>query len=446
MIITNVVYVPGYSGFFFDDQRAIKAGAENDGFVYQGQVITPGFTAIRQAGRSISLMLVLENGRVAHGDCAAVQYSGTGGRDPLFLPERYIPFLEQHITPKLLGRKVDDFLPNARFFDSLEIEGKRIHTALRYGISQALLHAAALAQESSMTQVICREFELPLILEPIPLFAQTGDDRYTAVDKMILKEVDVLPHGLINNIETKLGRDGEKLRQYVGWLRNRIAQLKTTAEYCPDLHIDVYGTPGMIFDHDPLKVADYLASLEADAHPHKLYIEGPVDMGNKPGQIQALGEIRDLLQKKGSSVKIVADEWCNTFEDVRDFTDARCCDMVQIKTPDLGGVHTIVESVRYCLDHGMEAYQGGTCNETDTSARVCVHLALAARPMRMLVKPGMGFDEGMVVVHNEMARTLAILKATQDQESPIEYFGPQHHQAPGTGLKHEPEQKGREKL
>ncbi|TVR05768.1 MAG: methylaspartate ammonia-lyase, partial [Spirochaetaceae bacterium] len=59
----------------------------------------------------------------------------------------------------------------------------------------------------------------------------------------------------------------------------------------------------------------------------------------------------------------------------------------------------------------VEAYQGGTCNETDVSARVCVHLALAARPMRMLVKPGMGFDEGMVVVYNEMMRTLALLEA-----------------------------------
>ena len=85
--------------------------------------------------------------------------------------------------------------------------------------------------------------------------------------------------------------------------------------------------------------------------------------------------------------------------------------MAQIKTPDLGGIHNIVESVLYCNSHGMEAYQGGTCNETDVSARTCVHLALAARPMRMLVKPGMGFDEGMNIVHNEMHRTLALLKA-----------------------------------
>ena len=35
---------------------------------------------------------------------------------------------------------------------------------------------------------------------------------------------------------------------------------------------------------------------------------------------------------------------------------------------------------------------------------------VAARAERMLVKPGMGFDEGLCIVGNEMARTVAILR------------------------------------
>jgi len=58
----------------------------------------------------------------------------------------------------------------------------------------------------------------------------------------------------------------------------------------------------------------------------------------------------------------------------------------------------------------MEAYQGGTCNETDVSARICVHLAVAARAERMLAKPGMGFDEGFNIVNNELERILAVLR------------------------------------
>jgi methylaspartate ammonia-lyase len=133
-------------------------------------------------------------------------------------------------------------------------------------------------------------------------------------------------------------------------------------------------------------------------------------MEEKTRQIENLAAITQKLRGMGSQVKIVADEWCNTYEDVRDFCDANACDMVQIKTPDLGGIQNIVESILYCKKTGMEAYQGGTCNETDVSARICVHLAVAARADRMLAKPGMGFDEGYTIVNNELERILAVLR------------------------------------
>lgn len=69
------------------------------------------------------------------------------------------------------------------------------------------------------------------------------------------------------------------------------------------------------------------------------------------------------------------------------------CHMIQIKTPDLGGIQNVAESNLYCRQHGVEAYQGGTCNETDISTLTCVHVAVATRPDRILAKPGMGFDE-----------------------------------------------------
>jgi methylaspartate ammonia-lyase len=165
----------------------------------------------------------------------------------------------------------------------------------------------------------------------------------------------------------------------------------------------------MIFDNDAVKIANYLATLEQRAAPFDLYIEGPADAGSKDGQITLLRDIRASLRALGSNVKIVADEWCNTYQDVVDFVDADCCDMVQIKTPDLGSLHNTVDAVLYCKANDVAAYQGGTCNETDISARACLHAAMATRPDRVLVKPGMGFDEGMTIVANEMHRTLALL-------------------------------------
>ncbi|CNC53121.1 methylaspartate ammonia-lyase [Yersinia intermedia] len=411
MKIKHALFTAGYSSFYFDDQQAIKNGAKLDGFIYQGKPVTEGFTAIRQAGECVNVQLILENGAVAVGDCAAVQYSGAGGRDPLFIAANFVPFLEKHIKPLLEGRDVSEFRLNARFFDDVTIDGKQLHTAIRYGLSQALLDATALATGRLKAEVVCDEWHLPLVAKPIPLFGQSGDDRYIAVDKMIVKGVDVLPHGLINNVDEKLGRNGEKLRDYVSWLAKRVAELRVDPSYKPNLHIDVYGTIGLIFDMDPMRCAEYIASLQEQAGDLDLYIEGPVDAGNKPDQIRLLTEITRNLAKLGSKVKIVADEWCNTYQDIIDFTDAGSCHMVQIKTPDLGSIHNIVDAVLYCNKKGMEAYQGGTCNETDISARTCVHVAIASRPMRMLIKPGMGFDEGMNIVFNEMSRTIAQLNA-----------------------------------
>ncbi|MCA1950761.1 MAG: methylaspartate ammonia-lyase [Treponema sp.] len=413
MKIKRVSFREGASAFFFDDQRAIKAGAGHDGFVYTGKPITPGFVRIRQPGKVICVTLELENGRFAYGDCAAVQYSGAGGRDPLLDPARYIPFLEKHVKPVLEGMELDSFRRCAGVIDNLKVpdplsehpeEPKILHTALRYGLTQALLYARAEAAGMIPAEIVAEEWNLPLIASPVPVFGQTGDDRYTNADKMILKGVDALPHGLINNVDEKLGRQGEKLKEYLRWLARRITELRMDPSYKPSLHVDVYGTIGQIFNNDPVRVGSYLASLEKDASPFELYIEGPIDLEHRERQMEGLGAIKRELLKLGSPVKIVADEWCNTLQDIKDFADADSCHMIQIKTPDLGGLQDIVDAVLYCKKAGVEAYQGGTCNETDLSARACVHLAMASRPERMLAKPGMGFDEGYCIVTNEMAR------------------------------------------
>jgi methylaspartate ammonia-lyase len=410
MKIVQPVFSRGLSAFFFDDQRAIKKGAGHDGFVYVGEPVTPKFTRIREAGQSISIQLMLADGQVALGDCAAIQYSGAGGRDPLFLADEYIAFLNTHLRPLLTGLEVTSFKSLVERFMPMEFAGARLHNALRYGLSQAFLDAVAKASHQQACEVVCREYGLPVVAERVPVFGQTGDNRYENVDKMILKGVEVLPHGLINNIPEKLGNNGEKLREYIRWLVARIEKLRVTPAYRPSLHIDVYGTIGIAFNYDFEKIADFLASLEKDAGGLPLAIEGPVDMEEKPKTIDAMRRITAGLATRGSNVKIVADEWCNTLDDVHEFVDAKACHIIQVKTPVLGGIENTIESVLYCKKNGVGAYQGGTCNETDVSARLCVQLAMATRPDQMLAKPGMGFDEGYTIVNNEMERIIAYLR------------------------------------
>ena len=177
MKIKNVVCAPGRTGFYFDDQRAIKQGAGHDGMFYVGKPVTDGFTSIRQAGEAISVMIVLEDGQVAYGDCAAVQYSGAGGRDPLFLAKDFIPVIEQYIKPQLIGKEADNFRALAKMMEEIQVDGKRLHTAIRYGVSQALLDAVARATGRQMCEVVADEYGCTVSDHPIPIFTQSGDDR-----------------------------------------------------------------------------------------------------------------------------------------------------------------------------------------------------------------------------------------------------------------------------
>ena len=416
MKIVDIICSAGRTGFYFDDQRAIKGGAGHDGVFYIGEPVTDGFKAVRHAGESISVMLVLENGQLAHGDCAAVQYSGAGGRDPLFLAEDFIPLIEGPIKEQIVGKEADNFRKLAAEMEAIEIDGKRLHTAIRYGLSQALLDAVAKATGRLMCEVVADEYGCTVSEKPVPIFTQSGDDRYSNADKMIIKGAQVLPHALINNVKEKLGLDGEKLADYIAWLRDRILAFRQDENYNPVLHIDCYGTIGAIYgNNNYTAMADYLAKLEEIAKPFHLRIEGPMDCDcDRETQVVALAGLTAELDKRGCDVELVADEWCNTLEDIKLFADHKAGHMVQIKTPDLGGINNTIEAVLYCKEKGIGAYQGGTCNETDRSAQVCVHCAMATQPVQILAKPGMGVDEGFMIVYNEMNRIMAVRKAKKN--------------------------------
>jgi methylaspartate ammonia-lyase len=216
---------------------------------------------------------------------------------------------------------------------------------------------------------------------------------------MILKRVDSLPHGLINE-PALVGPGGAALAGYVRWVRERVRALGGGG-YAPVLHFDVYGLLGE-------QAEEIILAMEAAAAPLRLRVEHPLDAGSRERQIAALAALRSGLRARGSRAQVVADEWANTVDDIRAFNRARAADMVQVKTPDLGAVHHVVDAVLDCRRRGVVAHVGGSCTETERSAQVSVHLALGAGADQLLAKPGMGVDEGLSIVRNEMARTLAL--------------------------------------
>jgi methylaspartate ammonia-lyase len=172
MKVKDVICAAGRSGYMHRDLLAIKAGkAKPNGSLYDGEPMSPGFTRIIEPATIISIMLVLEDGQVAFGDCADVILAGVAGRDPAFNAKHHIDYVRSDVAAALRGRDVSQFKPNAEAMDRFEHAGKRLHTAIRYGVSQALLHAAALAHKLTRAEVIAREYGSSIATRPVPSLA-----------------------------------------------------------------------------------------------------------------------------------------------------------------------------------------------------------------------------------------------------------------------------------
>lgn len=410
MRVKSVICSVGRSGYMHRDLLAMKSGAKQDGFVFHGKPLSPGFRKIVEPGSIISVMLELEDGQIAFGDCADVILAGVAGRDPAFYGEDHIDYVRSELAPLLKGRDVAKFRGNAEEFDRHKRGGKPMHTAVRYGITQALLHATALAHKKTMAEIIATEYGSTISKTPIPILASGHKDDPLQLDRTILKRIDLLPHASFTIVKDHVGLEGEKLLAFASSVSKRIKQIGD-ADYKPRIHLDVYGTLGELFAMKLEPLADYLGRLSQAAGPFHLLVESPVIAKTQEEQIASFKKLRALLKEKGISVGLIADEWCNTLEDIKLFADASACDYVQIKTPDLGGINNTIEAVLYCRAKKMGSSLGGTANETDHSARICTHIGLACSPDFMLSKPGLGVDEAVMIQTNEMARTLAILAA-----------------------------------
>jgi methylaspartate ammonia-lyase len=270
-------------------------------------------------------------------------------------------------------------------------------------VSQALLEAVALKLRITKAGVVADEYGTTVSEKPIALYAQSGDDRYNNVDKMIIRRIEIIPHGLINNVRDKVGANGEKFLDYVKWVRDRVKQIGDP-DYVPELHFDTYGTVGYALNNDIGKVADYLARCADAAAPYQFIIEMPIDLGSKAAQLEGMDKLNRLLKAKGAKVDLMIDEWCNNFDDLKDWIDSKSIQRINIKTITLGGLHNIVDSILYCNRNGVGSMVGGTCNETDISAMAMANLAMATSPQSIAGRPGMGVDEGVMTVYNEMVR------------------------------------------
>jgi methylaspartate ammonia-lyase len=405
--------------------------------------------------------------RIVWGDCVGVAYGGVSGREPVFRAVDGLSTIRSQVAPFLERREIKSFRDLTTEIESLtktakvpapprggreeseDVYGEGVsrrdlltaplrafradtgprgsgaaeeapstetitverplHPAIRYGVSQALLKAVALAREETVAEVIAGEWNLPQPGRPILLHAQTHSDPRRSMDEMIIRQVDSLGYELAQGLGAETGGDGEALVQFVRWLRERIGELGAS-DYQPTIHLDVHGFLGRIYENNLGRILGYLYRLESHVQPYRLRIESPVVMDSREAQIETMKTLREYVQFRKMSVELVADEWANTLDDVRAFLAAQAADMIHVKMPQLGSVHNSVDAVLSCREREIGALLGGSCTETDISARVSAHVALATLPDVIMAKPGEDVTAGIALLQNEMARALVTIK------------------------------------
>ncbi|NGM86512.1 methylaspartate ammonia-lyase [Parapusillimonas sp. SGNA-6] len=400
MRIAQLIATEGIGGYYWRDQEAIAQGAVRDGFLYEGTPLTEGFESIIQVSSTVLLTGIASDGREIHGDCATVNHAFRSGRQQAPKAPTLISQAEGALSHWISRCDLSSFRQAAKEVDAMEIDGNRLHMALRYGMSQLLLQAVAAKRGITMAEVLADEYGLTLATEPCDLLGSCGGSWYENIDKAILRQLPFFPQTAMVRLDQL-----DELPVYAAWISQRIKKMGKK-DFFPTLHYDLHGLLSLRVGTDLDAAVAYLKQVEEASAPYPVLFEDPLDAGEPAAQIELMGRLREALHKSGSRIKLIADEWCNTKEDVRKFVASGCCDLIQIKMPDLGGVDNTVEACMTCNEGNVGVYLGGSCNETDISARVAAHVALAVRPVEFLGKPGLGVDEGIMIVTNEMRRAI----------------------------------------
>lgn len=403
MQIVDVVATQGVASAFVTDQRAMRHATKHDGLFFDGDPVLPGFKSTREVPEVICIQLVLDDGSVAHGDGSSTVFPGRAGVDPPARAEILIPILLNTLAPMIEGRELTDFRSIANEIDAVQVDGQRLHSALRWSISSALLDAVALSRRVTKAEVLADEWGMSPATEIPPLMAQSSNDWEYSLDKVIMRRIKAFHRSTRN--QKVWEEHPEKLK----WLRDRV--VKYAPDFQLDVQLDLNGFPGRLFDFDTDRIVASMVEMEAITHPLDIIFASPVEMPDRESQAAKMAEIRQAMKAAGVRGGLIADYFCASVDDHKYFADMGAGDYQMVHAPTIGSVQGCMDVFEYIRKKGVKTYTAGTATGTDRMAQTVAHMALAASVDFMLLTPGGGVDTPHEIAHNEMLRALAMIQS-----------------------------------
>ena len=236
---------------------------------------------------------------------------------------------------------------------------------------------------------------------------------------MILKQVDSLPHGLIND-PALVGEDGSALSTTCAGCATASCSCGRPTRYAPILHFDVYGLLGAVDGGDLARVAGILDAMAQAARAVRAARRAPARRRLARRRRSARWPRCAACSPSARRVEIVADEWANTVEDIRAFNRAGAADVIQIKAPDLGSVHNIVDAVLDCRRaRRRRAHRRLVLRDRALGAGLRAPRARRRTPTSCSPSRAWAWTRACSIVRNEMERTLALERRAEPTGDPM---------------------------
>jgi len=294
---------------------------------------------------------------------------------------------------KVTGRTVDETFE------------RPLHPAVRYGVSQALLAAVALAQGVTAAEVISAEFEFPRPATPAPLFSTVGTGDSTAIAcAHRVAGLGVRWPG--DDPQEELGHNNGLLQGYLRRLTEYLARAAGD-EYRPAIHLDVGGGLGALYEHNAGRLLGAFYGLDRVADRYPLVVADPVVMNGRDEQIEKLAELKKYVGMRDLSLRLAASAWIDSPAAALAFLDGEAADLLRLDVVRLGGVQRAIETTLVARERGV-----GVLLESHGDSAV-THIALALRPDFTSTGPHYEDGRGIAAFHNEMSRTLTWLDTGQ---------------------------------
>ncbi len=395
-------------------------------------IVLPG-VSISDTLWTLQIGLVMDERRIVWGEC---RFDAAEFDNDLPLNEG-IQILQEIIIPALLGQPPANVVPlmegidgmardvtlvkavtadmspqrrsRRELFSSLlnptdeirEVVKRPLPPALRNGVSQVLIAAAAMAQGWSVAETIAGLYGLQLAESP-PDIHLVFDDLPNPADP-VLSRVTAPSYGLVVGGEDpvkELGKDGVRFQNRVRQLKNRVVHTANGANSLDGQEtsflFDVNGGYGLLYEEKTGPVLGALFGLEQVTKPYGLRLVDPFLMDDRQSQLDVMGELRNFIRMRKMRTRLLARSGIETADDIQALADRACCDGVVLDMTRLGTLHQSIVLAQAARERELEVVVTGVYG------RAAVHAALALKPTLLAV----GTAE-LPTVANEINRTLA---------------------------------------